>query len=180
MLRAAKKTKKQVDEGLAKVRAKPWAEPLGKALVTTSSIVDALGNFVPGLGVIGGALSFGATVLNPVPSPQELMKEMQEIKQIMEGTQGRTAKMALQKTHDNIEGRIKNPEGEIRGDLEEVKDDLKRVFAMVAESTGEMSTFMAKMEDKISKTYSLVVDHRYRVGLTKYFSKIQLFLFRKE
>ena len=86
LLRAAKKTKKRVDEGLEKVRAKPWAEPLGKALVTTSSIVDALGNFVPGLGVIGGALSFGATVLNPVPTPQELMKEIQEIKKMMEGT----------------------------------------------------------------------------------------------
>ena len=168
LLRSAKKTKKRVDEGLEKVRAKPWAEPLGKALVTTSSIVDALGNFVPGLGVIGGALSFGATVLNPVPTPQELMKEIQEIKKMMEGTQGSTAKMALQKTHDDIEGRIRNPAGEMKDDLEEVKNDLKRVFAMVQESSTEMTGFMAKMEDKVSKTYGLVSDHRYRVGLTSY------------
>ena len=167
MLRAAKKTKKQVDDGLAKVRAKPWAEPLGKALQTTSSIVDALGSFVPGLSVIGGALSFGATVLNPVPSPQELMKEMQDIKQMMERAQGRT-KAGLQKMHDEVESRMKNPEGEIRCDFEEVKDDLKRVFAMVKESSTEMSGFMAKMEDKVSKTYGLVSDHRYRVGLTSY------------
>ena len=42
LLRSAKKTKKRVDEGLEKVRAKPWAEPLGKALVTTSSFVNEL------------------------------------------------------------------------------------------------------------------------------------------
>ena len=93
------------------------------------------------------------------------MKELRDIKQMMEGTQSRTAKMALQKSHDDIEERITNPEGEIRGDLEEIKGDLKRVYAMVVESTGEMSSFMVKMEDKVSKTYVLVSDQRYRVGL---------------
>ena len=55
-------------EGLEKVRAKPWASPLGKALEVSSKVVGAVEGFVPGANIIGGALSFGATLLNPEPT----------------------------------------------------------------------------------------------------------------
>ena len=76
-LNKAKKAKNHVDEALKKVRAKPWAEPLGKALVVSSKVIGAVEGFVPGANVIGGALSFGATLLNPSPSVEDLQKAAQ-------------------------------------------------------------------------------------------------------
>ena len=56
-LSKAKRAKNHVEEGLEKVRAKPWAEPLGKALEVTGKIVEAVDGFVPGANIIGGALA---------------------------------------------------------------------------------------------------------------------------
>lgn len=56
----AKKAKEHVDEGLERVRAKPWAEPLGKALRISGKIAGAVEGLVPGASIIGGALSLGA------------------------------------------------------------------------------------------------------------------------
>ena len=83
-LNKAKKAKNHVDEALDKVRAKPWAEPLGKALQASSKIVGAVDGFVPGANVIGGALSFGATLLNPEPSVEDLQKQLREIKDTLQ------------------------------------------------------------------------------------------------
>ena len=61
---AAIARKQHVDEALEKVSSNTWCEPLGKALAVTGTIVSGLGNFVPGLGILGGALSLGSKVLN--------------------------------------------------------------------------------------------------------------------
>ena len=66
--KAAIDTKQHVDAALTKVRGQTWSEPLGKACYVTGSIVQGLGNFVPGLGIVGGALSLGGTLLNPMAS----------------------------------------------------------------------------------------------------------------
>ena len=67
-----------VDEGLKKVRSKPWAEPLGKALETNGKIFKVFGGFVPGAYLIGAALSIGATLLNPEPSMRDLQTEIKK------------------------------------------------------------------------------------------------------
>ena len=54
----AKKAKGHVEEGLEKVRAKPWAAPLGKALQVSSKIVGAVDGFVPGAKYISWRSSF--------------------------------------------------------------------------------------------------------------------------
>ena len=82
-MRAAKKNvfsaKTHVDETLKKIQKKPWAEPLGKTLEVTAKIVEGVGGFIPGAGVIGGALFFGATLLNPAPSLQDLQKDLKQV-----------------------------------------------------------------------------------------------------
>ena len=47
MLRAGLSKAKKVEEGLEKLRAKPWAKPLGKALEVSGKIVGAVDGFVP-------------------------------------------------------------------------------------------------------------------------------------
>ena len=79
--RAAKAAKDHVNDSLEKVRERPWAIQLGKALETSSKVVGAVEDFVPGAKLIGGALSFGATLLNPENSMEDLQKEFIRIQQ---------------------------------------------------------------------------------------------------
>ena len=69
-----KQTKEQVDEALGKVRSQPWSEPLGQALSVTGTIVSGCGNFVPFLGMAGGALNMGSKLLNPKASMNDLRR----------------------------------------------------------------------------------------------------------
>ena len=62
---ASIETKQHVEAALAKVRGQTWSEPLGRACTVTAGIASGLGTFVPGFGIVGGALSLGASLLNP-------------------------------------------------------------------------------------------------------------------
>ena len=66
--------KEYVDVYLEKVRDHEWSERLGKGCKTTGQIVTALGNFVPGLGIVGGALSLGGTLLDPTATKKDLAR----------------------------------------------------------------------------------------------------------
>ena len=59
------KVKNQLEENLNKVRSQPWAQPLSTALETTGKLLGLIEGFVPGGKIIGGALSFAATLLDP-------------------------------------------------------------------------------------------------------------------
>ena len=82
-LKPINKIRNHVEKGLEKVRAKQWAEPLGKALLVSSEIVDGLGSFVPGGSVVKGALAFGAMLLNPQPTIKDLQKDIQSITDLL-------------------------------------------------------------------------------------------------
>ena len=76
-IQTAIETKQHVDEALVIVRGQTWSEPLGKACAVTGGIVSGLGNFVPGLGIVGGALSLGSKVLNPTASMNDVRREQE-------------------------------------------------------------------------------------------------------
>ena len=160
----AKTTKDHVQEGLEKVRAKPWAEPLGKALEVSGKIVGAVDGFVPGAKYVGGALSFGATLLNPQPTPQELQKELKDIKATIEETTNKTVVHLLEKHQQELEEKLANPVGEIRVEFTEVRADMKRVFFEVGELNKKMTEEMAKMRDQISQILHVVIDSRFKVS----------------
>ena len=120
-LSKAKKAKNHVEEGLERVRAKPWAEPLGKALEVTRKIVESVEGFVPGANIIGGALSFGATLLNPEPSVDDLQKQLREIKDTIEGSSNSVMVLALEKASQELEEKIAHPVGEIKVEFQEVR-----------------------------------------------------------
>ena len=62
------------------MRAKEWAAPLGKVLQTSGVILSTMGKLgLPGANIIGGALSIGATLLNPKPLKEDMQMELSEI-----------------------------------------------------------------------------------------------------
>ena len=73
----------KANEGLEEVRGKEWAKPLSSALRVGSTIVKNLEGFVPGASVLEGALSFGASLLNPETTLDDLKKDLIEIKEVI-------------------------------------------------------------------------------------------------
>ena len=185
----AKRAKEHVEEGIEKVRAKPWATPLGKALQVreaclsrckkrdvdtiilsqvSGKIVGAVDGFVPGAKYLGGALSFGATLLYPEPTPQELQEQLRDIKGTIEGTSNELVVQALKKFQLELEDKIANPVGEIKVEFAEVRVDMKRIFSEVGESSKKMTLEMSKLRDLINRTFQIVVDNRFKVHCTFY------------
>ena len=78
-----------VKDGISKVQQKEWAEPLGIAMGVTAGICNGLGSFVPGLGIVGGAIQVGSKILNPAPSLADIKRSEQEILEHLEGKTGR-------------------------------------------------------------------------------------------
>ena len=118
-MEAIKKVKKSVDKSLEKVRKKPWAEPLGKAMSITGKIVSECGNFIPGAGIIGGALSFGSSMLNPEPTMEELKKQLDEVNEGMKSISTENAMIrglmekSMRQEIQKLEDKIANPCSEI-------------------------------------------------------------------
>ena len=146
-----RKAKNHVDEGLEKVRAQRWAQPLGRALEVSGKIVELVGDFVPGGNIIGGALSFGATLLNPPPDEFDLQSGLAEVKAAIEGARNQEAVRALEAAQKSMEERLARPVEEMRVEFKEIHLDMKKVFKEVGDSHRKISEEMIKMKDMISK-----------------------------
>ena len=129
----------------------------------SGKIVGAVDGFVPGAKYLGGALSFGATLLYPEPTPQELQEQLRDIKGTIEGTSNELVVQALEKLQLELEDKIANPVGEIKVEFAEVRADMKRIFSEVGESSRKMTEEMSKMRDLINQTFLIVVDTRFKV-----------------
>ena len=173
----AKRAKDHVDEGLERVRAKSWAEPLGKALKVSGKIVGAVEGLVPGANIIGGALSFGATLLNPEPTVEDLQKELRDIKVAIQESTTVAASKALERAQHDLEFKIAHPVGEIKMEFVEVKAELDRLFKQVGDSGAKISNEMSRMKDIISQTYHLVADNRFKVSFFSNFESVNLMFY---
>ena len=166
MAGALKKVGNHVQDALGKIREKPWAEPLGQGLAVGAKIVGSMEGFVPGLGILGGAMSFGASLLNPEPTLSELKDELIEIKQLLQDdSMKNTMVKALERQQKELEEKIENPVGEIRSNFAEVKKDMKELLYKVEKENLDLSDELSRMKDKIHQTFLLVADTRYKVRL---------------
>ena len=163
-LNKAQKAKDHVEEALEKVRAKPWATPLGKALKVSGNIVEAVDGFVPGAKYLGGALSFGATLLNPEQAPEDLQDQLRDIKATIEANQGnKFIVQSLQKAQIELEEQIAGRFGEIRTEFREIRVEMKEAYCKVTESSKAAEERMAKIKSLMGETFDIVVDSRFKV-----------------
>ena len=131
----------------------------------SGKIVGAVDGFVPGAKYLGGALSFGATLLYPEPTPQELQEQLRDIKGTIEGTSNELVVQALEKVQQELEDKITHPVGEIKVEFEEVRSNMRRLVAEVGNSNKDMIEETSKLRDLIGQTFHIVVDTRFKVGL---------------
>ena len=70
-----------VKGAIEKIRSKTWAAPVGAAMSVTASIVECF-NWLPGVGIIGGALKMGSSMLSPAPTLSDLSQQVKEIEKL--------------------------------------------------------------------------------------------------
>ena len=155
-----------VKEGIDKVRSKPWAEPTATAMSVTAGICNALGNFVPGVGLVGSSLRVGATLLNPAPTLADLKRSEQEIINRLDGESG-VFKRALERELETLREEMKRPYNEIRQDFEAIKSEVQTCFSSMTPHMRDISESLSDVKNIINHTYQLVRDARYRDGIEK-------------
>ena len=168
MARAFTKMKGYMTEAMEKVQSQSWSEPTGKALEVTGNIVSSLGDFIPGGGIIGGALAFGGKLLNPQPSIKDLHSEMLQIKETLAKQNAPSVRRALLEEEKRIKDKIDHPEGELKQNVAEVKDDLRQLLPMVVDFSRNITAELEEIKDKIEVTFQLVTDMRYKVSIIKH------------
>ena len=164
-----KKVKDSVDKSLEKVQKKTWAEPLGKSLAITGKILNGCGSFIPGAGIIGGALSFGSGLLNPEPSLQDLKKQRDDLNIGIQSISYDNATVrsfmeeSMKKEIEKLEGKIANPPSEIRSDIEKIKLEMVDTMKEIQQNNDCILNEVSSIKDITSKTFNLVTDIRYKV-----------------
>ena len=156
-----------VQEGIDKVRSKSWAEPTALAMNVTASICDRIGNFVPGVGLIGSSLNMGASLLNPAPTLADLKRNEQEIINRLEKETSEIIEKALKRQLEDLREEMKKPYSEIREDLDVVKEEIQVGFSKITPQMRNISEELADVKSIINHTYQLVRDIRYRDGIEK-------------
>ena len=79
--------KSRAEETMTTIQSHRMAGPLGKAMYVTGEIVKELGDFIPGAGIIGGALTIGAALLRPrlssvSPEQQAIMRSRIDVEEM--------------------------------------------------------------------------------------------------
>ena len=156
--------KGRAQETVKKIRKHPMAGPLGKALHVSSEIVKELGDFIPGAGIIGGALSIGAALLRPAPSIADLQEDLRLVQEKLDAKgNGDTLMRKLMKEKKEIQQRIANPEADaVRTELETV--EMKEILERVGDSNDKMSGVLIALQNEIGQTFNMVTDLKYRVS----------------
>ena len=164
---AFKKVKNTVDKSLEKVRKKPWAEPLGMTMNVTGKIVNACSNFIPGAGIIAGALSCGASLLNPEPSLQELQKQLNEVTNVLKSVsmENTTTRSVMEDHIKKIEDKMANPPSEIRTDFDKIQSEMLNMMENIQENNDYIAAEIAQIKDVTNRTFNLVTDIRYKVSI---------------
>ena len=82
--------------------------------------------------IIGGALCFGSTLLNPGPSEEDLQKQLKVTKAKLDakGNSDEVMRRLIQEIKDNIE----NPASELKTDFYTVRCDMKDMYKKVWDS----------------------------------------------
>ena len=178
-----KKTAAYCSESLDKVRSNEWSEPVAAALNVTGSIVKGLGNFVPGLGILGGAFKMGAEVLNPQPKLSHLRRTEKSLRLDIEKLKYKSvspvAIEALSKDLENVQNGIENfnnSQSELIEDFQRLKLDVSDQFKVIAKEMKSLESDVKELKDIVTATFELIVDQRYKDGIESIEAAYQTFL----
>eukprot|EP00092_Neocalanus_flemingeri_P025111 GFUD01027228.1.p1 GENE.GFUD01027228.1~~GFUD01027228.1.p1 ORF type:complete len:752 (+),score=153.06 GFUD01027228.1:200-2455(+) len=183
MTEKIKQTCSYVSESLDKVRSTEWAEPVACVLKVTGTIVQGLGNFVPGLGILGGAFILGTKLLNPQPKLSDLRKTEKSLKLDIEKFKSKSVSSfeidSLSKDLDNVQNSITNfkeSHSELIDDFAVLKLDVRDQFKTISKEMKSLESDVKDLKDLVTATFELIVDQRYKDGIESIEAAYQTFL----
>ena len=162
------KAKKKVED----IQGKEWAPKAAKAMSVTGTVINALGDWIPGVGLIGGALELGSSILNPQPDLSDLQKKLEDIETGM-NSQNETVRELLQKGHADIADQI-NQSNEKH--FQDIQGAMQDSFSSISSELKDIENDLAVATLWIRNTYLLVQDIRYKQGMEMIESQYQTFL----
>ena len=148
--------KTKLDEKLAHIQEKSWAEPLGQAMSITGNIVDTFGSFIPGASILAGALEFGAELLNPDPTIENLQEDLKAMTIQLANTNSEVTRAIMQSAKDEL---IKKIEEENQRNRNHVQQLIREVTENQLKISDEIDSIRSKMRE----TFMLIMDMRYKV-----------------
>ena len=167
VLETGKKGKAKLEE----IQKKEWAEPTGTALKAAASAVSLI---PPPVGnVLKGALSLGATVLNPDPSLADLRRAKEEIKDEM-----KTAVHEVAKDMANIVGEL----SALRTDMEDVLKLIsdKEFYEGIETIDAHHRFYMDGLNDlEVTNESFKTVEASFQISFNKHFRVQKIFKFLK-
>ena len=163
-----------VKDAIAKIRSKPWAAPVGTAMSTTASIAECF-NWLPGVGIIGGALKIGSSLLNPAPSLSDLSKQIKDIEKHMNGSSGYVREV-LHKQISEIQYEMDNPQPELVQDYDMIRNEIQSSAVIICKDMTKIDSDLTEVKNVVRQTYNLVIDSRYKDGIEKVDAAFQNFV----
>ena len=127
----------------------------------TALIAKGVSTFIPLAGMVGSALSVGATMLES-PPPSEL--DVQKLEDFSSTMTDPSVVAVLQKQIEELNLRIKNPGPDVRTDSDKVQEDLMDILKeMKVENDAKYETEIARIQDVVNLSFLIVVDLKYKV-----------------
>ena len=125
-----------------------------------------MGNFIPGLGIVGGALKMSSSLLNPSPTLADLKRSQKEIQESLIGSTG-IVKTCLEQKLEELKEEMKAPNPEIIDNFKLIKEEVQSSASIIAVDMRRIEGNLADVKSIIDHTYQLVRDSRYRDGIEK-------------
>ena len=103
--------------------------------------------------MIGGALSFGASLLNPEPSLEDLQKKLEEMQDTLAGMANdkQIIKDIIEKEMREIRSKMENPPNEIRSDYDQVQSEMLQMLKGIREDNDNFADDISLDELHISR-----------------------------
>ena len=160
-----------VHRSLEKISACQWKTSLGKALVDGEKIANGYEKFEPGASILRGAIAYGALLLNPESSLENLQKERDNLKYKLEKITLSDQKPKLKemlgnklKTKiDKLDEKIADPPNEISSDYEKINSQLEEIISGFVDDYKQFDKQISPLNDVVIKTFKFVSDQGYKV-----------------
>ena len=128
---------------------------------------------VPGVGILGGALSLGATLLDPQPSPKDLQKAINECKEELKSISETDEELrvlleeGIIEDIKELETKIATPMSEIRTDISIIHKEMSEVKKVLQDGSVEVARELSDIKDMVKRTFTIVADVKYKVCLNQ-------------
>ena len=139
-----------------------WKQPLGRGLRITSNIADAVSGFCPFAGIVKGATTMVADMLDP-PVTLDQIKELQDELLSLQKSNVSQTKEILSNQIEELKILYNKPKPEVRTDFSSIKSEMMNTLTIIKKENSEILSELSEMKDLVKKIFLITVQINYKV-----------------